>query len=312
VLLGIVFVVVGLAIGIIGPPGRVETTIIPFGADVGPTEANALVPIPLSGQLVYSAERDGNIDLFTRDLITDEETRLTQNPGPDVSASASPDGQWIAFASNRDGDFDIYLMDAQGEGSRRLTSNNIDDTTPAWTPDSQSIIFASDTRGDGATDLYQMSIDGGEPELLYGDGERNAQPRWIGEWLYFVRGAPADASTWDLYRLQAGDTEPERITLNTVRDAWPAPALPIGIVYSTDGAGESAVWRMSADGSDAAVVYDGPGFDWGGAVSPDGAWVAFTSDENGADQIYLLPITGGEPQQVTSAASGAFGVTWMR
>jgi serine/threonine protein kinase/Tol biopolymer transport system component len=312
VLLGIVFVVVGLAIGIIGPPGRVETTIIPFGADVGPTEANALVPIPLSGQLVYSAERDGNIDLFTRDLITDEETRLTQNPGPDVSASASPDGQWIAFASNRDGDFDIYLMDAQGEGSRRLTSNNIDDTTPAWTPDSQSIIFASDTRGDGATDLYQMSIDGGEPELLYGDGERNAQPRWIGEWLYFVRGAPADASTWDLYRLQAGDTEPERITLNTVRDAWPAPALPIGIVYSTDGDGESAVWRMSADGSDAAVVYDGPGFDWGGAVSPDGAWVAFTSDENGADQIYLLPITGGEPQQVTSAASGAFGVTWMR
>lgn len=312
VLLGILFVLVGLAIGLIGPPGRVETTIIPFGTATETVEPNALVPIPLAGQLVYSAERDGNIDLYTRDLISGIETRLTQNPGPDVSASVSPDGQWIAFASNRDGDFDIYLIDAQGEGSQRLTSNNVDDFNPAWTPDSQHILFASDTRGDGATDLYRISIDGGEAELIYSDGERNAQPRWIGEWLYFVRGAPGDASTWDLYRLRTGDTEAEAVTHNTVRDAWPAPALSLGVVYSTEGEGEGAIWLMNEDGSEPQVLFDGPGFDWGGAVSADGVWLAFTSDQEGLDQIYLMPMSGGTPQQVTNAAAGAFGAAWLR
>lgn len=312
VLLGILFFILGVALGLIGLPGRVETTILPFGVPPTNTAApNALVPVPLSGQLVYSAERDGNIDLYIRDLITDEETRLTENPGPDVAPSASPDGQWIAFASERDGDYDIYVVDTEGNRSRRLTTNNADDFTPAWSPDSQTIIFASDTLGDGATGLYQIPLEGGEAELVYTDGERNAQPRWIGEWLYFVRGSPADASTWELYRLQAGSTEAERITLNTVRDAWPAPALPASIVYSTDGDGESAVWRMGADGSDPQVLFDGPGFDWGGAVSPDGAWLAFTSDQDGRDQVYLTPVDGGTPQQITGSEQGAFGVAWL-
>lgn len=314
VLLGILFFILGVALGVIGLPGRVETTVLPFGAATNTAIPNALVPIPLEGQLVYSAERDGNIDLYTRDLITDEEVRLTENPGPDVAPSASPDGQWIAFASKRDGDYDIYVVDTQGQRSRRLTNNNVDDFTPGWSPDSQTIIFASDTQGDGATGLYQIPIDGGEAELVYSDGERNAQPRWIGEWLYFVRGSPADASTWDLFRLRAGSSEAEPITLNTVRDAWPAPALPLGIVYSTTGEGEGSVWRMGADGSDPAVLFDGPGFDWGGVVSPDGAWLAFTSDQDGSDQVYIMPISGDDnaPQLVTSGGEGAFGVEWMQ
>jgi len=42
--------------------------------------------------------------------------------------------------------------------------------------------------------------------------------------------------------------------------------------------------------------------------SPDGKRVAFISDRDGAPQIYLLELAGGEPQKLTAAAEGAHGV----
>ena len=314
--LGILFLVGGLAVGLIGPPGRVETTILPFGVPTNTTapaaSGNALVPIALSGRVVYTSERDGNFDLYVRDLTTGEETRLTENPGVDVAPAPSPDGNWIAFASDRDGDFDIYVVDVAGQTtSRKVVQNSVDDFTPAWTPDSQSIVYASDAQRDGATDLYQIPLEGGEPTLLYASASRDAQPRWIGEWLYFVRGLPEDAATWEIYRMREGSDTPERLTENAVRDAWPAAALPIGIVYSSAGAGESAIAVMSTDGSDPRTLYDGPGFDWGGVVSDDGRWLAFTSDEEGLDQVYLMPVDGSVPQELTTGANGAFGVAWL-
>ena len=314
VLLGIVFLVGGVLLNVIGLPGRIETTVLPFGVPTNTPAAspNALVPVALDGRIVYSSERAGNFDLYIRDLATGDETRLTQNPGVDVSPAASPDGQWIAFASDRDGDFDIWIVDSEGQtNSRRLTNNSVDDFTPAWSPDSQSIVFASDTDGDGATSLYQIPLEGGEAELVYANGQRNAQPRWIGEWLYFVRGLPLDASTWEIVRLRQGSDEPETMTANDVRDAWPAPALPIGIVYSTNGEGESSIVVMSTDGQEMRTLYDGPGFDWGGVVSDDGRWLAFASDEEGRDQIYLMPMDGTTPQRLTTGENGAFGVAWL-
>ena len=312
ILIGVLFLVVGLLLGVIAPPGRVETTIVPFGAVTNTPSGTTLVPVSLDGRIIYSSERNGNFDLYIRDLATDEETRLTQNPAVDVSPAASPDGQWIAFVSDRDGDFDIWVVDAEGrQTSRRLTENGVDDFSPAWSPDSQSIVYASDTEGNGATNLYEIPLAGGEPRLVYSSEGRDGQPRWIGEWLYFVSGVPDDASTWEIYRLRNGGDEVEAVTQNDVRDAWPAAALPIGIVFTTAGEGESSIAVMGTNGDNQRTLYDGPGFDWGGVVSDDGRWLAFTSDEAGIDQIYLMPVDGDAPRLLETGDNGAFGVSWL-
>ncbi len=315
-LLVIVFFIAGIALGVIGLPGRIETTILPFGVPTNtpspPTSGTTLIPAALEGRLVYAVDHDGNVDLYVRDLASDVETRLTENPGVDISPSVSPDGEWIAFASDRGGDFDIYVIDSAGSNSRRLTDTPVDDFAPAWMPDSQSVIFATDTRGDGTTDLVRVPLAGGEAELVYSSGQRTSQPRWVGEWLYFVQGEPTDAATWELYRLREGSAEPEAITANTVRDAWPAPALPVGILYSTDGEGGSGLALIAAGGGTPRTLYDGPGFDWGGAVSSDGRWLAFTSDMDGVDQIYLMPLDGTNARQLTHAEGSAFGAAWLR
>jgi len=41
-------------------------------------------------------------------------------------------------------------------------------------------------------------------------------------------------------------------------------------------------------------------------VSPDGRWLAFDSDRGGTQQIYRVPLVGGEPEQLTAGDEPAF------
>lgn len=55
--------------------------------------------------------------------------------------------------------------------------------------------------------------------------------------------------------------------------------------------------------------------DWGEAgaqpwPSPDGKWIAFLSDRDGWDHIYVMPASGGEPVQVTKGHFEAWRPAW--
>ncbi len=86
------------------------------------------------------------------------QTRLTNDPGWDLSSSFSADGQKIAFLSSRDGNGEVYSMSADGSGQTRLTNNPAFDGWPAFSPDSSKIAF--DSNRDGNDEIYSMNADG--------------------------------------------------------------------------------------------------------------------------------------------------------
>ena len=45
-------------------------------------------------------------------------------------------------------------------------------------------------------------------------------------------------------------------------------------------------------------------------ISPDGRWLAFDSDRSGISQIYRMPLSGGEPEQLTTDSSAKFWPRW--
>jgi TolB protein len=50
-----------------------------------------------------------------------------------VSASYSPDGNWIVFSKSVGGDEpDLYIMHADGSGVRRVTRSPLWDSRPTW------------------------------------------------------------------------------------------------------------------------------------------------------------------------------------
>lgn len=86
------------------------------------------------------------------------------------SPTISPDGSKVLFTVTRydlakgKSNTDIYVVGRDGNGKRRLTRDPATDTSPTWMPDSKSFVFMS-TREKGSQ-LWRMSVDGGEPEQL--------------------------------------------------------------------------------------------------------------------------------------------------
>jgi tricorn protease len=99
--------------------------------------------------------------------------------------------------------------------------------------------------------------------------------RWVGVWLAaVVTASPAPGQT---KLLRYPDIHGETVVFTYGGDLWTAPAT-----------GGTAI-RLTAH----------PGQELFAKLSPDGQWIAFTGQYDGDEQVYVIPVTGGEPKQLT-------------
>lgn len=59
------------------------------------------------------------------------------------------------------------------------------------------------------------------------------------------------------------------------------------------------LWIASTGGGNATRLTAHPGLELFAKFSPDGQWLAFTGQYDGDEQVYVMPVTGGEPKQLT-------------
>ena len=61
----------------------------------------------------------------------------------------------------------------------------------------------------------------------------------------------------------------------------------------------SDLWMVSTSGGIATRLTAHPGMEVFAKFSPDGKYIAFTSQYDGDEQVYIMPSTGGMPKQLT-------------
>ena len=59
------------------------------------------------------------------------------------------------------------------------------------------------------------------------------------------------------------------------------------------------LWLASPSGGLATRLTAHPGVELFAKFSPDGKWIAFTGQYDGDEQVYVIPVTGGVPKQLT-------------
>lgn len=157
-------------------------------------------------RLQFKRDYAGYLDRRRNHLytFTPGDTAAVQLTFGDYDASSptwSPDGKTIAFVSNRsdnpDGNTnsDIWLVDINDKKSlRQLTTNSREDYSPSWSPDGKSIVYVTVTAEEkvmwyATNTLARIDIDGGKPELLTTDLDRNVRnPRFSedGKAVWFI------------------------------------------------------------------------------------------------------------------------------
>jgi len=103
---------------------------------------------PTDDVIAFTADIDGDYEIYSIRPDGSELKRLTRSPGNDAHNAWSPDGQWIAFTSARGGFKDeavlhpanpqpygeIFVMRADGSEAHALTDEPFEKGTPNWAP----------------------------------------------------------------------------------------------------------------------------------------------------------------------------------
>ena len=70
------------------------------------------------------------------------------------------------------------------------------------------------------------------------------------------------------------------------------------------------IWLANSAGGRARRLTQDDGRDSRGLISPDGKTVAFTSNRDGTYQVYVVPMIGGVPRQLTFHSEGSYAMDW--
>ena len=128
-------------------------------------------------------------------------------------------------------------------------------------------------------DLFISNADGTAEHPLTPSGSLNYNPAWSpkADWIAFTSERAGSA---DLYRVHPDGTGLERLTDNPAYDDQAAfsPDAKHLVFVSTRAAGFANLWTLDLATRKAAPLTSGRGGDFRPAWSPDGQWIAFSSD----------------------------------
>ena len=137
---------------------------------------------PDGKKMIYTSDKDGDIDLYIMNLKTGKENRVTNTLGYDGGAWFSPDGKKIIWRASRPTtetevkeykdllaenlvaptQMEVFVANADGSNAKQVTHFGQANWAPAFFPDSKRIIFASNQeykRG-FPFNLYSINGDG--------------------------------------------------------------------------------------------------------------------------------------------------------
>ena len=92
---------------------------------------------PDGGYILFTADRDGDFEVFLMDASAENVCQLTDNESQEWHPVWSPDGSHIAFSSDRDGNVQIYVMDMASTAVTQITEDDRRSILPVWLPGSR-------------------------------------------------------------------------------------------------------------------------------------------------------------------------------
>jgi len=139
--------------------------------------------------LIYTAERNGDYDIYKISKDGGKETQLTTSKGLDDGSEYSSDGKFIFFCSTRTGTMQVWRMTPDGKNQTQLTFDELNNWFPHVSPDNKWLVFISFPKEVPADKhpFYErvyirlMSVDGGEVKVisyLYGGQGTMNVPSW--------------------------------------------------------------------------------------------------------------------------------------
>jgi len=207
--------------------------------------------------------------------------------------SFSPDGENMVFVAKSKGKeslFFVRISDGHVYRKKRLAFPNV--INPAWSPDGRMVAFSA--LSGSKRDLYVYNLERDEITQITDDRYDDVEPNWLpsSAELVFASDRPHPAN-----QLIDNVGHPYVISAEAF--------MPGNLEY-----GMYNVFRVDLARRRIRPVDVGPGQNRQPMVSPDGTRIAFISNRNGIDNIYIGAIDSVQYFAVTNILTGVRHVSW--
>jgi serine/threonine-protein kinase len=248
-------------------------------------------------------------------------------PGPNATLGPGvPVAEGVGFPRAWSPAGVLIYLEADEEPATSLVRVSRDDTSqevvdPAWVENFESIALSPDgrqlavaIRNEAGEDLWVKQLDRGPATRLTSSPGLDRRPSWSadGTRILFASDRGETRSLWSARADGVGEPELE-IALDAQIDQglWsPDGEWLIYRVGATAGVRDIFALRLTGDSATIAVSADPEADEDSPAISPDGRWIAYVSNESGTPEVYVRPFPNTQDQRVQVSFGGAVAPAW--
>ena len=235
-------------------------------------------------------------DLWRVSLAGGDARPVWHTSAPKTGFTLSPDGTRVAFAGRAPGGgFDLFVRSLGDDPELRLAHDMISIGGIAWAPDGTRLLYTAGAE----TVPHDETPEYSGAKIIYRATERTGGRSFM---VPSQGGTPVALSFplrgGALHWLESTHIVIERQSADFKRRTISVADVTTGQLRPVHEDAEEQFWSIPANA--------GPE----GQGSPDGRWIAFLSDLDGWDHLYVMPAGGGKPVQITTGHFEAWRPVW--
>ena len=215
----------------------------------------------------------------------------------------SPDGTFVyAAGAGSEPEFSMVWRDREGK-TTSLWDEKHSFKNPSVSPDGTRL--AVEIENEGQADIWVYDIERDVPTRLTFDDASDGTPAWAANGEQIVFASQRDGAP-NLYRMPA-DGSGEAVALIEPGSPRFGPSLSADgrmLAFIQIGSTGPDVWLLQEGGEPTPLV-ESPAAEVAAAVSPDGNWVAYLSNESGSYELYVRPTSGKGRWQISANGGGS-------
>ena len=218
----------------------------------------------------------------------------------------SGDGTKLVYSAERNRQWGIYLLDFLNMSEKKIYTSRGTNVAGNFFPDGTAFTFSSSK--DGTPDLFMKELKNDHITKLsssYGiDVSPSVSPD--GHYIAFVSdrgGSP------QIYMMRRDGSNTRRLTFEGSYNTSPSWSPKGDMIVFVGQRGKNQIFTIRPDRTELTqLTVSGNNED--PSFSPDGRYIAFSSDRDGMKGIYIMRANGESQRRITPKGLGAFGPNW--
>ena len=218
--------------------------------------------------------------------------------------SFTPDGR-VVYTGNHSGNWDLYITDANGGNARQLTFDNHFHQTPSACDDGRNVLYVTDF--DGIPHIWKLNFQtGASIQLTNGPGEYGPQCGRTGDWVFYQ--GQVEGGTPYIFKMPISGGSPVRLT-DQIAISPPFVSndgkhVALATVQNGKFIGAIVSAETGAMETEATLPPTSDSTTHAGCWMPDNRSMAFSDLRTGVPNLWVFPLHGIPPKQLTHFSSG--------